>query len=220
MNSINWPRSQLWLHSSVGRAEVTGSNPVEALIFFFRLLLSNCLNWKIYCDDHSSLSSTTAVQKWIISYILHIIAVFCLQNLICLSDQVFIDPTFFGIFVCGPLQSLVVNVCTERIVYREQEWMAHGGGGGSTCLLSMSSGLGLTNPCHAKCLSISDSSTTGAYIHYERTFQDIYSIFISCFCFLFFFCFSTHYYSSPKSKTLIYWKANTLGKEDIITDGW
>ena len=35
-------------------AEVTGSNPVEALIFF-RLLLSNCLNWKIYCDDHSPL---------------------------------------------------------------------------------------------------------------------------------------------------------------------
>ena len=32
-----------------GNAEVTGSNPVEALIFF-RLLLSNCLNWKIYCD--------------------------------------------------------------------------------------------------------------------------------------------------------------------------
>ena len=38
-----------------GIAEVTGSNPVEALIFF-KLLLSNCLNWKIYCDDHSSLS--------------------------------------------------------------------------------------------------------------------------------------------------------------------
>ena len=37
-----------------GIAEVTGSNPVEALIFF-RLLLSNCLNWKIYCDDHSAL---------------------------------------------------------------------------------------------------------------------------------------------------------------------
>ena len=29
---------------------------------FFRLLLSNCLTWKINCDDHSSLSSTTAVQ--------------------------------------------------------------------------------------------------------------------------------------------------------------
>ena len=41
--------------------EVTGSNPVEALIFF-RLLPSNCLNWKNYCDDHSSLSSTIAVQ--------------------------------------------------------------------------------------------------------------------------------------------------------------
>ena len=44
-----------------GIAEVTGSNPDEALIFF-RLLLSNCLNWKIYCEDHSSHVSTTAVQ--------------------------------------------------------------------------------------------------------------------------------------------------------------
>ena len=42
-------------HTSI--AEVTGSNPVEALIFF-RFLLSSCLNWKIYCDDHSSLSKT------------------------------------------------------------------------------------------------------------------------------------------------------------------
>ena len=29
----------------IGIAEITGSNPVEALIFF-KLLLSNCLNWK------------------------------------------------------------------------------------------------------------------------------------------------------------------------------
>ena len=43
-----------------GIAEVTGSNPVEALIFF--RLLSSCLNWKIHCDDHSSLSSITAIQ--------------------------------------------------------------------------------------------------------------------------------------------------------------
>ena len=50
-----------WKEHRTGIAEVTGSNPVEALIFF-RLLLSNCLNWKIYCDYHSSLSSTTAVQ--------------------------------------------------------------------------------------------------------------------------------------------------------------
>ena len=45
-----------------GIAEVTGSNPVEALTFFFRLLLSSCLNWKIHCEDHSSLSSMTEVQ--------------------------------------------------------------------------------------------------------------------------------------------------------------
>ena len=32
--------------------------------------------------------------------------------IIIFADQVFIDPTFFGIFVWGPLQSLVVNVCT------------------------------------------------------------------------------------------------------------
>ena len=38
-----------------GITEVTGLNPVEALIFF-RLLLSNSLNWKIYSNDHSSLS--------------------------------------------------------------------------------------------------------------------------------------------------------------------
>ena len=33
-----------------GIVEVMGLNPVEALIFF-RLPLSSCLNWKIYCDD-------------------------------------------------------------------------------------------------------------------------------------------------------------------------
>ena len=53
-----------------GNAEVTDSNPVEALLFF-RILLSNCFNWKIYCEDHSSLSSTTSDQKWIISYTSH-----------------------------------------------------------------------------------------------------------------------------------------------------
>ena len=39
---------------------------------FFRLLLSNCLTWKINCDDHSLLSSTPAAHLWIISYILHV----------------------------------------------------------------------------------------------------------------------------------------------------
>ena len=44
-----------------GIAEVTGSNFVEALIFF-RLLLSNCSNWKMFCDDHSSLLSSTIME--------------------------------------------------------------------------------------------------------------------------------------------------------------
>ena len=58
--------AQLVKHCT-GIAEVMGSNPFVALIFF-RLLPSNFLNWKIYCDDHSSLSFKTAVQIWI-SYI-------------------------------------------------------------------------------------------------------------------------------------------------------
>ena len=35
-----------------------------------------------------------------------------IRGLIIFADPVFIDPTFFGIFVCGPLQSFMVNVCT------------------------------------------------------------------------------------------------------------
>ena len=41
-------------HHSKFSNKVMGSNPVETLIFF-RLLPSSCLNWKIYCNDHSSL---------------------------------------------------------------------------------------------------------------------------------------------------------------------
>ena len=44
-----------------GIARVTGSNPVEALVFL-RLLLSNCLNWKTNCDDHSSRSDEGLVS--------------------------------------------------------------------------------------------------------------------------------------------------------------
>ena len=66
----------VWLHRSVSRAShrYRGGHGFESSWSpdFFRLLLSNCLNWKIYCDDRSSLSSTTAVQIWIISDILYI----------------------------------------------------------------------------------------------------------------------------------------------------
>ena len=66
LNKLTWlPMcgfiAQLVEHRT-GIAEVMGSNPVEALIFFFRLLLSNCLNWKIYCDDHTSLQSILSLH--------------------------------------------------------------------------------------------------------------------------------------------------------------
>ena len=44
-----------------GIAEVMGSNPIVQSPDFLRLLF-NCLNWKVNCDDHSSLSPTAAVQ--------------------------------------------------------------------------------------------------------------------------------------------------------------
>ena len=59
-------------------AEVTGSNRVAALIFF-RLLLSKCLNWKVYCDDHSSLWPTTAVQ---IHELFHIIILHIIMTIL------------------------------------------------------------------------------------------------------------------------------------------
>ena len=65
MYSVNFPMcgfiAQLVEHRT-GIAEVTGSNPVEVLIFF-GLLLSNCLNWKIYCDDHISLSYSIMAEN-------------------------------------------------------------------------------------------------------------------------------------------------------------
>ena len=52
---LTCPQRQL-LHNSVGRAshryrEVTGSNPVEVLIFFFQASLRNCINC-VHCDGH------------------------------------------------------------------------------------------------------------------------------------------------------------------------
>ena len=66
MNSTNWPGSQCvashlsWFAPVSRRSRVR--IPLKPWYFSTRLLPSNCLNWKIYCDDHSSLSSTTAVQ--------------------------------------------------------------------------------------------------------------------------------------------------------------
>ena len=37
-----------------GIAEVTGSNPTDALIFFFQASLFQLLKLEIYCEDHMS----------------------------------------------------------------------------------------------------------------------------------------------------------------------
>ena len=74
-----------------GKVEVTGLNPVEALICF-RLLLSNCLNWKICCDDHSSLSSTTAVQNELIISLFHINTIYDFPESLIFQYSVFLHP--------------------------------------------------------------------------------------------------------------------------------
>ena len=84
-----------------GIAEVTGSNPVEALIFF-RLLLSSCLNWKIHCDDHSSLSSITAVRIYELFHIyLHqcsklTIIVYSKRRTCCEFVNLFLNIIYFS----------------------------------------------------------------------------------------------------------------------------
>ena len=47
--------AQLVEHGT-GIMEVTGSNPVEALIFSGFFPITKKINWKINCDDHSSLT--------------------------------------------------------------------------------------------------------------------------------------------------------------------
>ena len=49
-----------------GNAEVTGSNPVEALIFF---QASSC-QLEIYCDDHSSLSYIVLLLCYLVTFLL------------------------------------------------------------------------------------------------------------------------------------------------------
>ena len=46
----------------------------------------------------------------------------CCLLVIIFADHAFIDPTFFGIFVCGPLQSFMVNVCIIIIIIIIKKW--------------------------------------------------------------------------------------------------
>ena len=58
----------VWLHSSVGRASHRCSRksrvriPLKPSFFQASSFHANCLNWEIYCNDHSLFWSTTAVQ--------------------------------------------------------------------------------------------------------------------------------------------------------------
>lgn len=57
-------------------AEVTGLNLIEALVFF-GLLPSNFLNWKIYCDHHSSLSERIKqgeIRREVYGFLVHVLS--------------------------------------------------------------------------------------------------------------------------------------------------
>ena len=50
-----WGHSSLWSTTAVHILIISYILNAISLLIFFRLVLSNCLKWKIYCDDHSSL---------------------------------------------------------------------------------------------------------------------------------------------------------------------
>ena len=58
-NLRNW-KEEAWKIQGFNR--IRTRKTLESRLEFFRLVLSNCLKWKNYCDDHASLWSTTAVQ--------------------------------------------------------------------------------------------------------------------------------------------------------------
>ena len=67
-----YPLACLWLQPANNNKRLIMNNWLEIRVKNdHRSKFSNLSNWKIYCDDHSSLSPTTAVQKWIISYTSH-----------------------------------------------------------------------------------------------------------------------------------------------------
>ena len=145
-----------------GIAEVTCSNPVEALIFF-GLLPSNCLNWKIYCDDHSSLTATTAVQYEFHIYFTNYFNIGDLHSYAILLEQW--QKNFSGIsFHCcsssiaqlrrlsiWKLLLFCVGVVDNEILFKLQE--------GNTCVAFNSSSRYLLTGGKAKTLNIWDMKT-------------------------------------------------------------
>ena len=66
LSSQNFATMVTWRHTFFSFFRQRGGHRFESRwspdFFFFRLLLSNCLNWKIYCDDHSSLSLSSLLD--------------------------------------------------------------------------------------------------------------------------------------------------------------
>ena len=62
-------QTELWSHTLGGRSiywvHISHEEPLPLKPGFSRLLLSSCLNWKIYCSDHSSLSCSFSVYTYI-----------------------------------------------------------------------------------------------------------------------------------------------------------
>ena len=84
-----------------GIAEVTGSNPVEALIiiiiFFFRLLHSNCLNWKF----------TTKITYHLHIYPQFIYESFHIHYIISLLPRENMNSQLTSLPMCGFIAQLV-----------------------------------------------------------------------------------------------------------------
>ena len=93
--------------------DINHSTQISTLHYFIHKIFFHCwkkFNKKNYLYYHS---------KWLDHLLLMTSHLVTLETehvyIIIFADQVFIDPTFFGIFVCGPLQSLVVHVCTKLL---------------------------------------------------------------------------------------------------------
>ena len=77
-NEVNWLSSYLPVRS-------------EMMWNIYEVIhMWTCLNWAIYCDNHSSVSSIIAVLLWIISYTLHIILI--TPRVVALSENEWTSP--------------------------------------------------------------------------------------------------------------------------------
>ena len=106
-----------------GIAEVTGSNPIEALIFSGFFFPIAQLNWKIYCNDHSSLSSTTAVRIWTISNKLHTLHL-CNKRVLYLSRITWRSLTLFPMMINRPSSAYQQTLSVRRRESSAHRWVS------------------------------------------------------------------------------------------------